>query len=227
MTVSHQGIVFSVDSIELLGVLHDQIELAAITGDVRNGFLQNRHLAQARQLVQHEQEPVFVSSDAGTILELHAGTDTAHDHIKHKPHQGTHPIYAVWRCHKIQVQRRLVVHEVMDMKIRAGCVDIDDGVPINGHIDQRRRQDAGGFILRLCGHFAGRAGYENMTGLTNTGVRVRSELPKQHRVIHDHHLIQQFRCCTVRIRHHQRQFLKRRHAPLPRTHNHAAMQDQA
>ena len=122
MAVCHERVVLAIHGIELGNVLNDDVDLAAVSGDIGQRLLHNREFSQAGEFVQQEQQAVFIPDHASTVRKLHLGADAAHNHIHHEPQQRAHPVNVRRRYDKIQIHWFFMVHQVMDAEITGSGV---------------------------------------------------------------------------------------------------------
>ena len=117
MAVGHNGVVLAVYAVQLLGILDDDVHLAAVSGDVGNGLFNDGQLAQRGELIQHQQTAMLVGGHACAVLELHRGADAPDDEIDDQTHERPYPVNGRRTDHKEQVDRFVAVHEVMDTEV--------------------------------------------------------------------------------------------------------------
>ena len=149
MAVCHERVVLAVHGVELSNILNDDVDLAAVSGDIGQRLLHYWEFSQAGELVQQEQQAVFVPGHASTVRKLHLGADAAHNHIHHEPQQRTHPVNIRRGYDKIQIHRLFMVHQVMDAEITGSGIERHNRIAVQRQIGQRRGNHAGGFVFRL------------------------------------------------------------------------------
>lgn len=68
-------------ALKLVDILADQIGFDAVTGDKREGFLEDFKFAQTRKLIEHEQQSVLVVQNRLAIAKYHLTSELANNHV--------------------------------------------------------------------------------------------------------------------------------------------------